>query len=92
MGSRLLNVRLGPDDEQLVERLRARGISLSEVMRRALRAEVAKTANEPVDASALIDELMARFPTVAGAARPRPDTTDRRAVREHIAQRLRRRR
>src|SRR5207247_165362 len=53
MASRLLNVRLSPDDEQLVKRLRARGISISELMRRALRAEATKAAHEPVDAHAL---------------------------------------
>ncbi len=92
MASRLINVRLNPEDERLVERLRARGISISELMRRALRSEVAKTNDEPIDATALIDELIAKFPTVPNVPHARPDTTDRCAVREHIAKRLRRRR
>lgn len=92
MGSRLLNVRLSPEDERLVERLRARGISISDLMRRALRSAAAQAAQEPVDAGAVVDELIARFPTVPNASRARVEATDRRAVREHIVKRLRRQR
>lgn len=92
MSSRLFNVRLSPEDAQLVERLRARGISLSEVMRRAIRAEAGELNDQPVDADALIGDLLTQFPTPAGAARRRPDATDRHAVRAHIRKRLRARR
>jgi predicted nuclease with RNAse H fold len=87
--SRLFNVRLSPEDARLVERLRARGISLSEVMRRAVRKEAAELKDEPVDADALIEDLLTQFPTPAAVPSQRPDATDRHAVREHIRKRLR---
>lgn len=89
MTSRLLNVRLTPEDQRVITRLKARGISISEVMRRALRAEDARAASEGVDAEAVIAELREAFPTPPGRALPRVDARDRRAVREHIKDRLR---
>lgn len=89
MGSRLLNVRLGPEDERLVQQLRARGVSISAVVRRALRVEAANTAGAPVDTEQLLDDILAEHPTPATSRRKRPTTTDRRAVREHIRRRLR---
>ncbi|HEX7479630.1 MAG TPA: hypothetical protein VF331_17630 [Polyangiales bacterium] len=85
----MFNVRLTPEDSQLAERLRARGISLSDVMRRALRKEVATLKDEPVDAEALIEDLLTRFPTPKAAGKKRPDSADRRAVQQHIGNRLR---
>jgi len=90
MASRLLNVRLTPEDEALVARLKARGISISDVMRRALRAEAASIAEESVDPDKLIAELQTRFPTPSGAPRRRVRSTDRSAVRAYIQRKLRR--
>lgn len=91
MGSRVLNVRLGPEDERLARELRARGISISDVVRRALRAEARKTADLPVDTDSVLDEIMDRYPTPSSRPRrQRPDTVDRHAVRKHIERRLRR--
>jgi len=87
--SRLFNVRLSPEDALLVERLRARGIPLAEVMRRAVRREAAELVDGPVNADALIKDLLAQFPTPAAAPERRPDATDRHAVRKHIRKRLR---
>jgi hypothetical protein len=105
MGARLINVRLAAGDERLVRELRARGVSISDVVRRALRAEAKSAEQAPVDADALIKEMLERFPAPAGpsrkvgartaspsAGRKRPDATDRHAMREHIAARLRARR
>lgn len=91
MGSRLLNVRLDDEDANIARRLRARGVSISAVVRRALRDEAKKLAAEPVDSSKLLDELLSRYPTPQGAPPVRPRATDRDAVREHIAKKLRRR-
>jgi len=88
MPSRLFNVRLSPEDAQLVERLRTRGISPSEVMLRAIRKEAAELKDQPVEADALIEDLLTRFPTPPVI----PDATDRHAVRDHIRKRLRARR
>jgi len=90
MASRLLNVRLTPEDEVLVARLKARGVSISDVMRRALRAEAAALSAKNTDPDKLIAELQARFPTPRGASRRRVDTTDRHAVRALIQRKLRR--
>lgn len=89
MASRLLNVRLTPEDERAVAQLRARGVSISEIMRRALRAEVARNEHIQVDAESLVAELQARFPTPSKPSSRRVDATDRDAVREHIKKRLR---
>ncbi len=89
MASRLLNVRLTPEDERAVAQLRARGVSISEIMRRALRAEVSRNEHIQVDAESLVAELQARFPTPSKPSARRVDATDREAVREHIKKRLR---
>lgn len=91
MGSRLLNVRLDPEDANVARQLRARGISISDVVRRALRNEAKKLATEPIDSSQLLDELLSRYPTPPGSPKARPDATDRVALRKHIARKLRRR-
>lgn len=91
VASRLLNVRLGPEDERLVRHLRARGMPISEVVRRALRAAASTLAPDPSGVDRLIDEMLSRFPTPAVRPRARagPRATDRRAVRRHIQARLR---
>ena len=92
MASRLLNVRLSPADEQIVARLKARGISLSEVMRRALRAEETQATGQSVDPEALVADMLATYPTPKGARAGAIRATDRHAVRKHIQARLRARR
>jgi hypothetical protein len=90
MGSRVINVRLGPEDERVARKLRARGISISEIVRRALHAEARKTADLPTDTASVLDEIIERYPTPSsGLRRQRPNTLNRHAVREHIEQRLR---
>ena len=91
MASRLLNVRLGPDDERVVRQLRTRGVSISDVVRRALRAEGDKAPVGRPGLSRLFDEMLSRYPTPPGAVGRRPKTTDRRAVSTYIRNRLRRR-
>jgi len=90
MASRLLNVRLTPEDERLAKALRDRGISLSEIVRRALRAAAESLQDAPVDPAELEAEMLRLYPTPKGAGRGRPETLDRRAVREHIRAKLRR--
>jgi len=90
MSSRVINVRLGPEDERVARQLRARGISISDVVRRALHAEARKAVESPTDTDSVLSEIMERYPTPSTARRPhRPDTLDRRAVRKHIEQRMR---
>jgi post-segregation antitoxin (ccd killing protein) len=47
MASRLLNVRLDPEDANIARQLRARGVSISDVVRRVLRDEAKKLATAP---------------------------------------------
>jgi lambda repressor-like predicted transcriptional regulator len=89
MASRLLNVRLTPEDERIVARLKARGISISALMRRALRAEDLQGRSRPPEAEQLIADILALYPTPAETGRQRTDATDRTAVRKHIQKRLR---
>ena len=89
---RLLNVRLDDDDARLVRRLRDRGISISTVVRNAIRAEAKNQLGAAPDVQALLQEMQTRFPEPPGTPpRPRIDTTDRRQVARAIRARLRRR-
>lgn len=84
---RLLNVRLTPEDEKLVDALKARGVSISDVVRRALREEGARVVDAERDPVAILEEIIRANP--GPPPTPRVDTTDRRAVQEHIGTLLR---
>ena len=86
---KLVNVRLNEEDARIVARLRAKGISLSEVVRRALRAED-RLATPKVDSTRTIDEMLVTFPTPSSVERPRVSAVDRRAVQKLVRSRLRR--
>jgi post-segregation antitoxin (ccd killing protein) len=90
---RLLNVRLDDEDAQLVRRLRERGVSISDLVRAAIRSEAkALAASAHVDTDALLAEIRRKFPTPArleGA--PRVDATRRRDVQAVVREKLRRR-
>ncbi len=92
MASRLFNVRLGPEEQRFAKQLRARGISVSDVVRRALRSEASKLDAEAADAARVLEEIFSEHPTPEDAPKQGPCATDRRAVQEHIRKRLRRRR
>jgi hypothetical protein len=85
----LLNVRLSEDDANLVRELRRRGVSISEVVRGAIRARAAE-AVVPEDTDAILEEVFRRFPAVG--SRHAVDTTDRRALQRFIRRRLAKRR
>jgi hypothetical protein len=89
---RLLNVRLDDDDAQLVRRLRARGVSISNLVRVALRGEAkALAAKTPPDTDALLTELRRQFPTPAGVLEAsRVDGAQRRQVQAFVREKLRR--
>jgi len=90
MANRLLNVRLSPEDERLAKRLRARGLSISDIVRRALREAAADEDKIRVDPSELEAEMLRLYPTPSSGPNPRPDTLDRHAVRDDIRAKLRR--
>jgi hypothetical protein len=90
---RLLNVRLDDNDSRLVQQLRERGISISDLVRGAIRAEARRAPNsEPLDVDALVAEIEKQYPAPPGAKKDRRiDTTNRREVQELIRRKLRRR-
>ena len=90
MANRLLNVRLTPEDERLAKRLRARGLSISDIVRRALREAAADEDNVRVDPTELEAEMFRLYPTPPSGPSARPNTLDRHAVRQHIRAKLRR--
>ena len=89
---RLLNVRLNQEDAQLVRRLRDRGISISDLVRGAIRGEAKMlAARTPPDTDALLTEIRRRYPTPATIRRtPRVDAADRRQVQALVRKKLRR--
>ena len=89
MANRLLNVRLSPEDELLAKRLRARGLSISDIVRRALREAAASAGDVRIEPAEMEAEMLRRYPTPGAGPARRPDTLDRRAVREHIRTKLR---
>jgi post-segregation antitoxin (ccd killing protein) len=90
---RLLNVRLDEEDAKLVRSLRERGISISHVVRRAIRAEAGRHASTAdLDVDALLAEMARRYPLPGGApGGRRGSTADRRQVQKIIRAKLRRR-
>jgi hypothetical protein len=91
----LLNVRLSPDDARRAAELREEGIQISDVVREAIRAEYlrrrsrASTLRRP---SLIVKAILEALPDPTETPRPAVDATDRRAVRLHIAAKLRGRR
>jgi len=90
---RLLNVRLDDNDSRLVKRLRERGVSISDLVRGAIRAEARRAPQTGrLDVDALVAEIEKQYPTPPGAEKGgRIDTTNRREVQELIRRKLRRR-
>jgi Arc/MetJ-type ribon-helix-helix transcriptional regulator len=86
---KLVNVRLDEEDARAVSRLRAKGISLSDVVRRAVRAEDQRTTSKKGRSEQIVAEALARFPTPRKVP-PRMSALDRRAVQRLIRSRLRR--
>jgi hypothetical protein len=90
---RLLNVRLDDEDAKLVRGLRDRGISISHVVRRAIRAEAGRhPSTDSLDVDALLAEMTSRYPLPTGPSSLRGrNYADRREVQRIIRARLRKR-
>jgi post-segregation antitoxin (ccd killing protein) len=84
----LLNVRLSADDARLVRALRARGVAISDLVRRAIRAEAAAVST-PSDTDEVLRTMIARFPMVE---RPAVRSSDRHELRAAVRKRLGRKR
>lgn len=85
---KLVNVRLDDEDARVIARLRAKGISLSDVVRRALRSadELTRRKVSPEEA---IAEMLAAFPTRSGGSARQVSAADRREVQKLVRSRLR---
>ena len=93
MGSRLINVRLDAERLRKVRRLRERGVALSDVVRQAIDERFLELRSEPrADVTALVRRIFELYPDPAGLPPRGYDVHDRRAAREAILGRVRRRR
>lgn len=96
MASRLVTVRLSPEDERLAQRLQDHSINVSELVRRAIR-EAAARLQQPIDPDTLKAELLRLHPepdpdpTSVATRTPRPHTTDRTAVQAFIREQIQKR-
>jgi post-segregation antitoxin (ccd killing protein) len=89
----LVNVRLDAEDARRARALRAEGVRISTLVRAALRQEFERRAearSRRRKPSALVAEIIERFPDDRPTNYRGPRLDDRRAVREHIVARLRR--
>jgi Ribbon-helix-helix protein, copG family len=87
----LLNVRLDDDIARLVRRLRDRGVSISTLVRDAIRAEAQHQVAQPFEPEAVLAEMRSRFPRPPGSPSSRRiDTADRRQAGRLIRGKLRR--
>lgn len=88
----LLNVRLSADDARRAAALREDGIQISDVVREAIRAEYLRRRPGKLGKrrpSVLVKEILAALPDAPDIPGPAVDTRDRRAVRRHIAGKVR---
>lgn len=85
-----LNVRLSAEESRMTKRLRAAGVSISTLVRDALRAEYARRIErvEEGPAVAVVRRILNDLPDPPDLAARDFSIRDRRAVQRHIAERL----
>lgn len=91
----LLNVRLSADDSRRAVELRKTGVQISRIVRDAIRAEHERRVQRPRarrPTQEILAEIYAAYPDPPGTPRRAVDLRDRRAARQVILRRLRRRR
>jgi Arc/MetJ-type ribon-helix-helix transcriptional regulator len=88
---KLMNVRLTDEDARLADELRVQGVSISEVVRNAIRTQARQTRVLPIGpVDDLLAEMQRQHPTPDRVARRAPRaSTDRRAVQRLIRAKLR---
>lgn len=86
----MINVRLEAEDAQRVKALRGAGVQLSSLVRDAIRSEYEKRLSPKGKRkpSAVLAEILAALPD-DDEGTTRIETTDRHAVKRHIASKLR---
>jgi len=93
MGSRLVNVRLDAERLRKTQRLRERGVALSDVVREAIDERYSKLRSEsPRDAKTIIRRIFEQYPDPPDVPPRDYDVHDRHAARRAILRKLRRRR
>jgi hypothetical protein len=90
----LLNVRLSPEDAAMAAALRRRGLEVSGIVRDAIRAkylEGSRTRHERV--AETLERIYAEHPDEEGGGVEHavPHVLDRKAFRDHVRARLKRR-
>lgn len=91
MSSRLVNVRLDAERLRKAQRLRARGVTLSDVVRDAIdeRYAAVAAAESPRDVRALARQIFEQHPDPPDLPQRDYDVHDRRAARGAIMRKLR---
>ena len=89
-----LNVRLSEDEARMASALRRVGVQVSSLVRAAIREEYRLRVEQRAltRGSRVVKQILRELPDPAGLPPREFDTTDRRAVRAHIQQRLAKRR
>jgi hypothetical protein len=90
----LVNVRLDAEDARRARALRAEGVRISTLVRASIRHEYERRMDaaraKRRKPSAVVAEIIEAFPDDRSSSRRRFSLDDRRAVRKHIAAKLRR--
>ena len=91
MSSRLVNVRLDADRLRKVQRLRARGMALSDVVREAIDERFAELprSEAPLDVRTIVRRIFEQCPDPRDLPPRDYDVYDRRAARGAILRKLR---
>ena len=94
MSSRLVNVRLDERRLKRARKLRAKGITLSDLVRDAIdrQYEQLVKSGDRRDIDAIMTEIYERYPDPSGLHPRDYDVHDRRAARRAILRKLRRKR
>lgn len=90
MSSRLINVRLDADRLRKAQRLRERGIALSDVVREAIDERFSELrSTSRIDVTAIVRRIFEEYPDPPDLPPRDYDVHDRRAARGAILRRLR---
>ena len=89
MGSHLINVRLDPERLRKAQKLRERGINLSDVVRRAIDERFLQLRSErDPDVKTMMRRLFEQYPDPAGLPVRDYDVHDRGAARQAILRKI----
>jgi hypothetical protein len=90
MSARLVNVRLDKERLEKSQRLRERGVALSDVVRQAIDERFAELerSETPLDVRAIVRVIFEQYPDPPGMAPRGYDVHDRRAARRAILRKL----